>query len=140
MTGAVIAATMAANIGLSLFGSVNDIETVLDPVDAYAGVTFNTNGTIQDYYGNSLGNWYNPTTAGIGASYKVKFTRSSGTAFSTEASADGVYTADISVSRSYTKSRTIVGSDTCTGTWTVANLAESVSDTASGTVTATVDA
>lgn len=53
---------------------------------ATAGITFNTNGTMfYDDPTQSTGsaNWATPTTAGIGSSYWVKITRTSGSPFST---------------------------------------------------------
>jgi|688.fasta_scaffold129301_6 hypothetical protein len=61
-------------IAQSLFASC-------DSTDGTAAFTFNDNGTM-DYYDPALSNgdpnWATPTTAGIGSSYWVKITRTSG--------------------------------------------------------------
>lgn len=124
---------------ISLPTDVSANHTVLDPADATATVTFKPDGTIVDHTGGSLGAWITPRHATIGNSYKVKFTRSSGSAFSSEASANDTYTIDISVDRSFSQTRTVVGSRACGGNWTIANLAETMTKTATGTVTATVE-
>jgi hypothetical protein len=64
--------------------------SAVDPLTATAAIRFNTDGTItKTGSGNGSLSWFTPTSAGIGSSFWVKLTATSG-AFSTNAASSFV--------------------------------------------------
>lgn len=137
---------MAAQVGggspLAYFSAdpIDASKTTVTPTNATATVTFKRDGSIVNHVPTVLGYWTDKPHATVGDSFKVKATRSSGDVFTSEAAANDTYTTDISADRSYTLTNTDDGGSTLqwVGNWTVANLAATQTDSAAGTVTATV--
>lgn len=103
-----------------------------------ARITFKRDGTIIDQDLVVIGNWTNKPSATVGDRFKVKYDHTSGSNLSSYPSgaSDNVYCADISVDRTFTLTQAVVGTSTSGGTFTVANLAETLTDTATGSFSA----
>lgn len=117
------------------------IHNVIDPSDANAQVRFNPNGTITDQDGASLGNWTNKPGLANGADFRVKYDHSTGTNLDTypAGASDNVYCTDLSVTRIFGRSQTVVGSTTSDGTWTIEKISTGETDTAPGGFNAQVN-
>ena len=63
------------------------IATTTQPTDCYAQIRFNDDGTIDKRSGSggftASGNWYSPTTVGIGSSYRLRTSQRSGSTLTT---------------------------------------------------------
>lgn len=56
------------------FSLTSVFENGADPVAVTGVITVGTDGTVKGYAGTTtLGNWYSPTTGGIGSGYRVRF-------------------------------------------------------------------
>lgn len=115
---------------------INASKVTVTPVAATASVVFKRDGSIVNHAATLLGYWTNSPHSTVGDYFKVKATKSSGDNFTAAAAANDTYTTDISADRTYSVTVTIPDVDSWVGTWTVANLAASQSDSAAGTVTA----
>ncbi len=133
-------AAACGGLSVNLPTDVNAFKTTLTPTNATASVNFNSDGTITNQDGGSLGTYTGGiVSSGIGASYKIKFDRSGGSSDLSSypaGASDNVYTTDISSTRTFTNTQTVVGVRNSTGTWTCALLDESKSDTAAGEINA----
>lgn len=138
----VTAAMVGGGSALAYFTAdpINASKTTTTPTDSTAQVVFKRDGSIVNHAATVLGYWTDKPSATVGDSFKVKAAKSSGTAFTSAAAADDTYTTDISADRTYTLTETTNGAaeSQWVGTWTVANLAATQTDSAAGTVTATV--
>lgn len=126
----------------SLPASLTAEKIVVDPTDATATIAFLANGTIEINGVASGYAWTDKPGIASGADFRVKFDRTGGTADLTSypsGASDNVYTADISVTRTFTLTRTTVGTTTSTGTFTVEKISTGETDTATGSFTATVE-
>lgn len=119
---------------------INASKTTVTPTDSTADVVFKRDGSIVNHAATVLGYWTNKPNATVGDRFKVKATKSSGDNFTSAAAADDTYTTDISSDRTYRLTETTNGAaqKQWVGTWTVSPLVGSPTDSAAGTVTATV--
>ena len=105
------------------------------PTTATATVNFNSDGTITNHAGASLGSWYAPTTAGIGSSYDIKYHVTAGSTLSSGAAADNTYI-QMSSTRAFSNSASS-STRSSTVTWSLSLTgAGSAIDTATGTILA----
>lgn len=63
---------------LSLPGTLN-VTVVASPGPANAAITFAADGTYTSTDGTTNGNWFAPTTGGVGSGYEIRWTVVSGT-------------------------------------------------------------
>jgi hypothetical protein len=71
----------AASGPVANIGSLSCSHFALSPIDTFASVEFMSNGQIRTLSGSTstvIGNWYLPTTPGIGSNYQVALNRISG--------------------------------------------------------------
>lgn len=103
-----------------------------------AGLTFNTDGTTTGNYASNSGNWYSPTSAGIGTSFWARLTTSSLTMINTSGSLAGGGWVQLSSAQgvTFTNSGT---SNEGTGNYTVQFATDAAGANITGTISGSID-
>lgn len=103
-----------SSFSITLPASITETKLALDPADATASLSFTNDGTYAAGDGSPSGDWCNPTSAGIGANYRIRFTTSTGTLTT------GTTGSWLTFPQQITKTQTVVGISTWTGTAEIA--------------------
>lgn len=64
--------------GVTLPATLNVLDAVISPASALAEIRFIEDGTIENQNSTVIGNWFTPTTAGVGNLYEIRWTNVSG--------------------------------------------------------------
>lgn len=124
-------------VGFSGTGVVSPVpvttvsDTAVDPGDAIATMTFNSNGTITLSGNLSAGgsNWRDPTQTGVGSSFWIRATKTAGTTHNIGATLDTWHSASGAVAFGW--------SQTTTGTKSATYTIEIATDSAGTNIVAT---
>lgn len=110
---------------VSLPSTITENKPTVSPTAATAGIIFNSNGTYAASDGAPSGNWFSPTTTGVGGSYEIRWTTTSG---SLDSGTAGSWLA-LSSNRTFSITQSTPGNKTCVGTVEIRDTATSTVQT-----------
>lgn len=128
---------LPATLPVEVLGAMALSRLVFD-TPATAGITFNVNGSISYSNGSGITAWYTPLTTGIGNSHWVRFTLTSGSAWTADPTPGTLYV--LSASRTLTWSANVGESKTAAVLVQIYTDAGGTQLIKQGTLTATVQA